>query len=112
MIALPGLTLATGREEIAASVLRTFAQFVSQGMLPNRFPDAGETPEYNTVDASLWFFVAVHAYLTRTGDRSFMAEIYPTLKDMLDWHTRGTRFGIQVDPDRRVAAGGPGRACN
>ncbi len=97
MIALPGLTLATGREEIALSVLRTFARFVSQGMLPNRFPDAGETPEYNTVDASLWFFVAVHAYLMRTGDRSFKAEIYPTLKDMLDWHTRGTRFGIQVD---------------
>ncbi|HWS67933.1 MAG TPA: amylo-alpha-1,6-glucosidase [Steroidobacteraceae bacterium] len=98
MIALPGLTLATGREEIAVSVLRTFARFVSQGMLPNRFPDAGETPEYNTVDASLWFFVAIHAYLTRTGDRSFQAEIYPTLKDMLDWHIRGTRFGIQMDP--------------
>ena len=98
MIALPGLTLATGREEIAVSVLRTFARFVSQGMLPNRFPDAGEAPEYNTVDASLWFFVAVHAYLTRTGDRSFQAEIYPTLKDMLDWHIRGTRFGIQMNP--------------
>ena len=98
MIALPGLTLATGREEIAVSVLRTFARFVSQGMLPNRFPDVVETPEYNTVDASLWFFVAVHAYLMRTGDRSFQAAIYPTLKDMLDWHIRGTRFGIQMDP--------------
>ena len=98
MIALPGLTLATGREEIARSVLRTFARFVSQGMLPNRFPDAGETPEYNTVDASLWFFVAVHAYLMRTGDHGFKVEIYPTLKDMLDWHIRGTRFGIQMDP--------------
>jgi len=109
MIALPGLTLATGREEIALSVLRTFARFVSQGMLPNRFPDGGETPEYNTVDASLWFFVAVYAYLKHTGDRSFKAEIYPTLKDMLDWHTRGTRFGIQVDPtDGLLRAGQDG----
>ena len=109
MIALPGLTLATGREEIAVSVLRTFARFVSQGMLPNRFPDAGETPEYNTVDASLWFFVAVHAYLTRAADRSFKSEIYPTLKDMLDWHVRGTRFGIQVDPtDGLLRAGQDG----
>ena len=109
MIALPGLTLTSGREEIALSVLRTFAQFVSQGMLPNRFPDSGETPEYNTVDASLWFFIAVHSYLTQTGDRSFKAEIYPTLKDMLDWHTRGTRFGIQVDPiDGLLRAGQDG----
>src|SRR5882672_10870869 len=109
MIALPGLTLATGREEIARSVLRTFARFVSQGMLPNRFPDAGEAPEYNTVDASLWYFVAVHSYLKHTGDRSFRAEIYPTLKDMLDWHTRGTRFGIQVDPtDGLLRAGQDG----
>ena len=61
MIALPGLTLSTGRLDLAASVLRTFAQFVSDGMLPNRFPDAGEAPEYNTVDATLWYFVAIDA---------------------------------------------------
>ncbi len=97
MIALPGLTLATGRSDIAASVLRTFAKFVDQGMLPNRFPDAGEAPEYNTVDASLWFFVAVHEYLRTTQDAVFAAEIYPTLKGMLDWHMRGTRFGIHMD---------------
>ena len=109
MIALSGLTLATGRSGIAASVLRTFASFVSQGMLPNRFPDAGEAPEYNTVDASLWFFVAVHEYLRVTGDRSFAAEIYPTLKHMVEWHQRGTRFGIRVDPlDGLLRAGEPG----
>src|SRR5450759_2764288 len=109
MIALPGLTLATGRTEIAASVLRTFAQFVSEGMLPNRFPDAGEVPEYNTVDASLWFFIAVHAYLRNSGDRNFAAEIYPTLKDMLEWHVRGTRFGICVDQtDALLRAGQAG----
>ena len=97
MIALPGLTLATGRPDIAASVLRTFAKFVKQGMLPNRFPDAGDLPEYNTVDASLWFFVAVHEYLRASGDQVFAAEIYPTLKDMVGWHIRGTRFGIGMD---------------
>ncbi|HME39224.1 MAG TPA: amylo-alpha-1,6-glucosidase, partial [Steroidobacteraceae bacterium] len=109
MIALPGLTLATGRSDIAASVLRTFAKFVSQGMLPNRFPDAGDPPEYNTVDASLWFFVAVHEYLRATHDPVFAAEIYPTLKDMLDWHMRGTRFGIHMDrTDALLRAGEPG----
>src|SRR5258708_28707769 len=66
-------------------------------MLSTRFPDAGEAPEYNTADASLWFFVAVNAYLQCTVDHGFAAEIYPTLKDMLQWHLRGTRFGIRVD---------------
>ena len=109
MIALPGLTLATGRGAIAASVLRTFARFTSQGMLPNRFPDAGDAPEYNTVDASLWYFVAVHQYVQATGDRDFAAEIYPTLADMLAWHRRGTRFGIRMDPaDGLLQAGEPG----
>lgn len=109
MIALPGLALATGRAEVAASVLRTFAGFVNQGMLPNRFPDAGEAPEYNTADASLWFFVAVHAYLQDSTDRAFAAEIYPTLRDMLKWHLRGTRFGIHMDPtDSLLRAGEPG----
>lgn len=109
MIALPGLTLATGRLEIAASVLRTFAKFVNQGMLPNRFPDAGDLPEYNTVDASLWFFVAVHEYLRTSGDREFSTEIYPTLKEIVDWHVRGTRFGIVMDPaDALLHAGAAG----
>jgi predicted glycogen debranching enzyme len=109
MIALPGLTLATGRPEIAASVLRTFAGFVNQGMLPNRFPDADEAPEYNTADASLWFFVAAHAYLQRTADLEFAAQIYPTLQEILNWHLRGTRFGIGVDEsDALLRAGAPG----
>ncbi len=109
MIALPGLTLLTGRSAIAASVLRTFARFTSQGMLPNRFPDGGEAPEYNTVDASLWYFVAVHAYLHASDDRGFAAEIFPTLRDMLEWHLRGTRYGIRMDPaDGLLQAGEPG----
>jgi predicted glycogen debranching enzyme len=109
MIALPGLTLATGRSDVAVSILRTFAGFVSQGMLPNRFPDAGETPEYNTADASLWFFVATHEYLRASGDRAFGAEIYPTLREILDWHVRGTRFGIRMDQgDALLRAGEEG----
>ena len=109
MIALPGLTLATGRPDIAASVLRTFARFVSEGMLPNRFPDGGDPPEYNTVDASLWFFIAVHDYLRTSNDGQFAAQIYPTLKDMVGWHVRGTRFGIGMDPaDGLLRAGESG----
>src|SRR5215469_1446280 len=106
MIALPGLTLATGRSEVALSVLRTFARFVSEGMVPNRFPDAGETPEYNTADASLWFFIATHEYLRASGDRTFATEIYPTLREILDWHVRGTRFGIRMDRGDALLRGG------
>ena len=69
-------------------------------MLPNRFPDGGETPEYNTVDATLWFFEAIHAYLQYSGDEQFVREeLYPKLKDIIDWHVRGTRYGIHVDAD-------------
>jgi predicted glycogen debranching enzyme len=99
MIALPGLALATGRYEIAASILRTFAGFVGDGMLPNRFPDGGEEPEYNTVDATLWYFVAVDEYLRRTQDGALRRDLYPVLKDIVAWHKRGTRYGIKVDED-------------
>ena len=109
MIALPGLTLSTGRTEIAAEILRTFARHVSQGLLPNRFPDSGEAPEYNTVDATLWYFVAVHEYLRVTADVAFVHEIYPVLEDIIDWHRRGTRHGIVVDQaDGLLRSGEPG----
>ncbi len=109
MIALPGLTLATGRFADAAAILRTFAGHVSQGMLPNRFPDAGETPEYNTVDATLWYFNAVDAYTRASGDRRLARELYPVLKDIIDWHRRGTRYSIHVDErDSLLYAGEPG----
>ena len=109
MIALPGLTLATGRTEIAATIIRTFAKFVSDGMLPNLFPDAGVPPEYNTVDATLWYFVAIDEYLRATNDRALLEEIYPTLRNIVRWHQRGTRYSIQVDPtDGLLRAGEPG----
>lgn len=97
MIALPGLTLSTGRTDLAAEILRTFARHVSQGLLPNRFPDSGEAPEYNTVDATLWYFVAVYEYLRATTDIALAREIYPALDDIVEWHRRGTRHGIVVD---------------
>jgi predicted glycogen debranching enzyme len=109
MIALPGLTLATGRAEVAAKILRTFAHFVDQGMLPNRFPDAGETPEYNTVDATLWYFQAVHAYYQTTGDKALLRELFPVLAEIIAWHQRGTRYQIHVDAaDHLLYAGEPG----
>src|SRR3989440_5651852 len=109
MIALPGLALATGRTQDAAAILRTFAAHVSEGMLPNRFPDGGEEPEYNTVDATLWYFHAVAAYLAATADKALLRDLYPALRDIIDWHRRGTRYGIRVDPqDGMLFAGAPG----
>lgn len=109
MISLPGLTLATGRSEIARLVLRTFSQYVSQGMLPNRFPDAGEVPEYNTVDATLWYFEAIRQYYQATQDDDLLLELFPILADIIDWHCRGTRYNIHLDPaDGLLYAGDTG----
>lgn len=109
MIALPGLTLAAGRPEVAKSILCGFAAYVDRGMLPNRFPDAGETPEYNTADATLWYFEAVRALLAYTGDYEFVrSQLYDVLADIISWHERGTRYGIHVDSDGLLMAGEPG----
>ncbi|MBW4660441.1 MAG: amylo-alpha-1,6-glucosidase [Drouetiella hepatica Uher 2000/2452] len=98
MISLPGLTLATGRSEVARLILRTFAQYVDHGMLPNRFPDAAEVPEYNTVDATLWYFEATRQYYQATQDDDLLIELYPVLAEIIHWHCRGTRFNIHLDP--------------
>lgn len=106
MIALPGLTLVTGRYDTARSILAQFAKHVSRGMLPNRFPDAGESPEYNSADAALWFFQAARAYLAYTHDEPFvMQELYPKLKEILECYLAGTRHGIRVEDDGLVHAG-------
>jgi predicted glycogen debranching enzyme len=97
MISLPGLTLATGRPEIARSILRTFARYIDRGMLPNRFPDAGEMPEYNTVDATLWYFEAIRAYYRSTQDNDLLQELFPALADIIDWHRLGTHYNIHLD---------------
>lgn len=109
MIALPGLTLALQRFDVAASILRTFAAHVSKGMLPNRFPDNDEKPEYNTVDATLWYFHAVDQYTRRSGDLTLVKELYPVLGDIVAWHRKGTRYGIKVDAqDGLLSAGEEG----
>ena len=109
MIALPGLTLSTGRPEIARSILRTFARFVDRGMLPNVFPDAGETPEFNTVDATLWYFEAIRQDYASTQDRELLQELFPVLADIVNWHVRGTRYNIHADlADGLLYAGEPG----
>jgi predicted glycogen debranching enzyme len=106
MIALPGLALASGRHAEAAAILRTFAEHLSMGMLPNRFPDGGEPPEYNTVDATLWYFHALAEYYAATDDIALVRELYPYLREVIEWHQRGTRYGIQVDPaDGLLCAG-------
>jgi len=111
MISLPGLTLVTGRYDDARNILRAFARSIDRGMLPNRFPDSGETPEYNTVDATLWMFHAVHEFLRYTGDYEFVrAEIYQPLAAIVAWHERGTRYGIHLDSDGLLHAGEPGVA--
>ena len=109
MIALPGLTLALQRFDMAASILRTFAAHISEGMLPNRFPEHDKTPEYNTVDATLWYFHAVDQYTRRSGDIALAKELYPVLVDIIACHQKGTRYGIKVDiRDGLLAAGEDG----
>ncbi|MEL6259871.1 MAG: amylo-alpha-1,6-glucosidase [Cyanobacteria bacterium J06626_6] len=109
MIALPGLTLATGRPEIAEPILRTFARYLNQGMLPNAFPEAGDSPGYNTVDAILWYFEAIRAYMAATDDGALLEELFPALADVISWHLRGTRYNIRVDDaDGLLAAGEAG----
>ena len=98
MIALPGLCLMTGRPLVARNILRTFSHLVDQGMLPNVCPRAGETPLYNSVDASLWYFEAVRQYFEATSDAGLVEELYPALSAIVDAHVRGTRYNIRVDP--------------
>jgi predicted glycogen debranching enzyme len=101
MISLPGLTLATNRPEIADSILRTFGQYISQGMLPNRFPDDNQPPtedDYNTVDATLWYFEAIRLYHATTGDDQLLANLFPKLAEIVEFHRQGTRYNIRLDP--------------
>ena len=109
MIALPGLTLCNNRFSDAQSILETFANSMDRGMIPNRFPDRGEAPEYNTVDATLWFFIAVKKYFDTTNDFYFVREtIYPRFKKIIEWHEKGTRHNIHEDYDCLLYAGEPG----
>ncbi len=109
MIALPGLTVALGCPDEARRVLQAFAKHCSAGMIPNRFPDEGEQPDYNTVDASLWFIRAAAEHIERTGDHGFLRrELFDVLWEIVDRYSNGTRFGIRMGNDCLITAGEPG----
>jgi len=98
MISLEGLTLATGRHQEAGWILRTFAHYVRDGLIPNMFPEGENQGLYHTADATLWFFHAVARYLKVTGDRGTLTAVATILLDIVEHHVKGTRFGIGVDP--------------
>src|SRR5207249_4986870 len=109
MISLEGLTLVTGRRVEAGFILRTFAHYVRDGLIPNMFPEGRKEGLYHTADATLWFFHAVDRYVKCSGDRLTLALLYPKFKDIVDHHVRGTRFGIHVDErDGLLAQGAQG----
>ena len=113
MIALPGLLLSTHLPETAKEILLQFLKYIHGGMLPNRFPDQGETPEYNTVDATLWFVDAIWQYLKYREDEEWRREaldlireqFYPALKSIINHHLGGTRYGIHADNEGFLWAG-------
>jgi len=109
MISLEGLTLTTGRFAEAGWILRTFAHYVREGLIPNMFPEGEKEGLYHTADATLWFFHALDRYLQATSDRETLRLILPTLRDIVNYHLQGTRFGIVIDPHdgllRQGAAG-------
>jgi predicted glycogen debranching enzyme len=109
MVSLEGLTLCTGRRHEAGFILRTFAHYVRDGLIPNFFPDGKNEGVYHTADATLWFFHALHRYLEYTGDRATLRHILPVLREIVEHHVRGTRFNIGVDPkDGLLKQGAPG----
>ncbi|HET9401274.1 MAG TPA: amylo-alpha-1,6-glucosidase [Candidatus Acidoferrales bacterium] len=109
LISLPGLLLVTGRAEIARDFLRHFAAAINGGMLPNFFPESGALPEFNSVDAPLWFVEAVREYVARTGDQDFALEMIPPISEIISSYIQGTRYGIHADPeDGLLFAGEPG----
>jgi len=106
MIALPGLTLVNGRLGEAREILASTIAQMDQGLIPNFFPEGGESPAYNTIDATLWLFVAGFEYFRRSGDEKFLRErLYPALRDSIGWHVNGTHNGIVVDGDGLLMGG-------
>jgi predicted glycogen debranching enzyme len=97
MISLEGLTLTTGRHQEARDILRTFAYYFRDGLIPNLFPEGDKEGLYNTADATMWFFHAVHRYLTATGDWATVQLLIPKLDESVNHHLGGTRFNIGVD---------------
>ncbi|MFO1396217.1 MAG: amylo-alpha-1,6-glucosidase [Burkholderiales bacterium] len=107
-IAMRGLVLARGRYDEAQAILAAWAPAVSEGMLPNRFPDRGAAPEYNAVDASLWFVIVVHEFLAAVPGSPVRAALLAAAEAILAGYTKGTRHGIRMDDDALLACGAPG----
>ena len=109
-IAMRGLCLATGRLAEARDILTAWAGTVSQGMLPNRFPDQGDEPEYNSVDSSLWYVIVVHEFLEAAGTALNAKKeiLLATVEAILTGYLQGTRYGIRGDSDGLLACGVPG----
>lgn len=106
MISLPGLALVTGRYSDAKNIIRAFAEYEKDGLLPNVFPDKGGEPAYNNVDSPLWYFETVWLYLLATNDYDFIkAEIYPVLKRIISAYIKGTHYDIHMDSDHLITAG-------
>ncbi len=109
MISLEGLTLTTGRHREAEFILRSFAEYISDGLIPNMFPEGNVSGLYHTADATLWFFHAIERYVQVTGDNDILEFLAPRMAEVADAHLRGTRFGIHVDPaDGLLSQGEPG----
>jgi predicted glycogen debranching enzyme len=98
MISLEGLALATGRHVEAGYILRTFSQYIRDGLIPNMFPEGHNSGLYHTADATLWFFHAIDRYLTISNDEVLLPQILPKLEQIVAHHLRGTEFGIGADP--------------
>jgi predicted glycogen debranching enzyme len=109
MISLEGLTLHTGRQAEAGYILRTFAHYIHDGLIPNMFPEGKNDGLYHTADATLWFFHAINRYVTNTNDRATLRLLLPQLTEIVRCHQEGTHFGIKVDPkDGLLTQGAPG----
>jgi predicted glycogen debranching enzyme len=108
MISLEGLTLVTGRQAEARWILHAFAHYVRDGLIPNHFPEGSTEGVYHTADATLWYFQAVARYLAYTDDRQTLKILLPVLERIVDFHRRGTRFGIKMDGDGLLTQGAPG----
>jgi len=98
LVSLPGLTLAMGRATMAREIMLTLAQYAENGMLPNTFPDAGQTPQYNSVDSGLWLFQAAQQYFETTHNQDFLQQIFLALVPIIDRYVEGARHNIKVDP--------------
>ena len=105
MISLPGITMITGRFEECKSILRTFAKYIKNGLLPNLFPEGDENPMYNSADAPVLFVNTVYEYLEYSKDEEFLEEIYPALEQVISAYERGTDFHIKMDSDGLIQAG-------